>query len=155
MAMTDLTNDEFHFHLKYPADWKRLDPPVNNQVISLRTPQATGGDANFAAIGLRIRPGPATGSDDQILKDISGEMVSYTINHGGKKVTVNPTKLGDLAARRLTFDIETPNAVSRVMCILAVHERVEFVFTIAGPPEVQTRVAPGVDQMLSTFSLTD
>ena len=154
IPMADLSNDEFHFHLKYPADWKRLDHPVNNQVISLQTPQAIPADTNFAAVGLRIQSGPRDVPDAQMLKDISGEMVSYTINHGGKKVSVKPAQLGDIAARRIAFDVDA-SGNSRVICVVAVHQQMEYVFTIAGPANVLQQNTAGIDEMLKSFALTE
>jgi hypothetical protein len=155
IPMADLTNAPFHFHLKYPADWKAVDPPVNHQVISLQTVPIDPKNTAFGVIGLRVTRGSGEEADPELLKDVSGEMVNYAFNNGGKKVILKPDKLGDIPARRIVFDLEKPDGVSRVECVVAVRDSGIYVFTVAAPSDVFDKMQPGLREMLKSFELTE
>ncbi len=152
---SDYRNDEHHFQFQYPTQWKLLDRPVNNQVVSM---QVALGDANAPAegvAGMRIVVDVEAGSDPEILKEISGEMVNYVFNNGGKKVVVKDDRLGDLRARRIRFEIDKAGAKSHVLYVVAVRHRKEYVFTAAAPGDGLDRMLPGIEALLKSFELSE
>ena len=143
------------FTLDYPEEWTVLDHPVNYQVFSMQTEPVNKADRNLGVMGLRIDTGPATGSDAEILKDVSGGMVELLFNHGAKNTTVKPDKLGDIPARRIRVDTDQPTGSTTAIYIVAVHHRTEYVFTIAAPSDQIEKMLPKVEAVLKSFKVLE
>jgi hypothetical protein len=122
--------------------------------MQTQTPNAT--DKNLGVMGLRIAEGPAAGSDEQILQTVSGEMVDYLFNHGGKKITIQPDKLGDIPGRRIRCSTDqSAAATTAAIYIFAVHNRTEYVFTVAAPADQIDKMLPAVDAVLKSFKVLE
>jgi len=141
----------FNFHLDYPDDWTVLEHPVNNQVFSMQTQAPGKADQNLGVMGLRIDTGPATANDDQLLKQISGQMVDYLFNHGGKNIAIKPDKLGDIPARRITLD----TAASKAVYIVAVLHHTEYVFNIAAPADQMEKMMSAASEVIRSFRVNE
>jgi hypothetical protein len=142
-------NTQFNFHLDYPEDWTVLDHPVNNQVLSMQTEPPGKADQNLGVMGLRIDTGPADANDSELLKQISGQMVDYLFNHGGKNIAIKPDKLGDIPARRITVDTNASKAVYMV----AVFHHTEYVFNIAAPAEQMEKMMSAASEVIRSFKV--
>jgi hypothetical protein len=155
IQLETFSSDQYRFTMDYPASWTVLEHPVNHQVLSMQTQPANATDKNLGVMGLRIADGPAAGSDEEILQTVSGEMVDYLFNHGGKKITIHPEKLGDIPARRIRCSTDQPAGATTAIYIIAVHNRTEYVFTIAAPADQIDKMLPGVDAVLKSFKLLE
>ena len=155
IKLADFTSNEFRFRLRYPADWIVLEHPVNNQVFSLQTEPVNAADANLGVAGLRIDTGPEGTSDVQSLKNVSDAIVDYLFNHGGKKISIKTSALGTLDARQVTVTNEHSTGDTQAMYVIAVHQRIEYVFTIAGPADEFVKMQPKVDLLLKSFELME
>jgi hypothetical protein len=148
-------SNEFNFHLDYPDDWTVLEHPVNHQVFSMQTEPANAADKNLGVMGLRIDTGPASGNDSEILKQISGQMVDYLFNHGGKSIVIKPDQLGEIPARRIRFNTESTAGTTTAIYIVAVHNRTEYAFQIAAPAEQIEKMLRGAEAVLKSFKVTE
>jgi hypothetical protein len=153
--MREFASDEFHFRLKYPADWLVPQKPIGGAVFSARTPALGPKDARFGVVGLRIDQGPQNRSDHDTLMELSAAMAGYVFNHGGKKVTIRPDQLGGLPARRVRFISDEPSGPIATMYVVAVKHRIEYVFSIAAPAEKFDELLPEVEAMLKSFEVLD
>jgi hypothetical protein len=144
-------NNTFNFHLDYPDDWTVLEHPVNNQVFSMQTQAPDKADQNLGVMGLRIDTGPANANDDQLLKQISGQMVDYLFNHGGKNIAIKPDKLGDIPARRISVDTTTSTGTTKAIYIIAVQHHTEYVFNIAAPADQMEKMLPKAEEVVRSF----
>jgi hypothetical protein len=151
VRLKHLDINAYNLHLDYPADWTVLDPPVNNQVLSMQTQAPGKADRNLGVMGLRINTGPETADDAQLLKEISGGMVDYLFNHGGKNIAIKPDKLGDIPARRISVDTDSAKAVYMV----AVLHHTEYVFNIAAPADQMEKMMSAALEVIRSFKITE
>ncbi len=155
IRLEHFTSNASNFSLDYPASWTVLDKPANNQVFSMQTEPVNAADQKLGVMGLRIDTQPQPGTDAQILKSTTGQMVDYLFNHGAKHTMIKSDQVGDIPARRIRFESgESPGGTTAVY-IVAVHRQITYVFTIAAPDDQIEDMLTRAQIVLKSFKVDD
>jgi hypothetical protein len=147
-ATTEFTSSEHRLRFKYPVEWIVPERPLQGAIFSAQIPPA--GD-----ISLRIDRSNQNSPDAAILMDVADALASVAFKSGGKHVTIKPDQLGDLPARRITVQSGDPPDTVQAVYIVAVKDRVEYVFHFAGPAKLLDSQLPAINEMLKSFELLD
>jgi hypothetical protein len=149
-ALREFSSRQYRVRWKYPADWIVANPPMQGKVFSAHVP---GGDNGF--VNLRIARGSQGSSDAAILVDVADGLASFVFKNGGEHVKIKPEQIGDLPARRITFEKQGESQRVKAAYVVAVKDGVEYVFNFAAPAVVFDSLEPAVNEMLKSFEVLD
>jgi hypothetical protein len=152
-ALAQFTSREFRVRITYPAEWIVAEHPSDGDVFSARIPAAQ--TDGFGIVTLRIDRSQQGSSDAAMLVDLADSLASYVFKAGAEHVKINPDSLGDIPARRITSEKHGNSDPIKAVYIVAVKDRVEYVFNFTGPAANFDSLLPAVNDMLKRFEVLE
>jgi hypothetical protein len=149
-AQHEFTSPQYKIRLKYPADWTAPDPPLPGDIFSAQPPEP-----NRAMLNLRIDHAPPGAPDSATLVDLTDSMAGAIFKNGGEHVIIKPQTLGALPARRISFEKQGPADRVKGVYVVAVKDRVEYVFNFTASVQAFDSLLPAMNDLLNSFELLD